>query len=812
MKRLPSFLLLLLFFAPALFAQENLLHDPGMELIGEDSSPWFLRDKSSVLKDADGTRSLRIETDEFGTCGAMQVVHFDPPIRAPFRFGGRAKLDEKAVLGGHGTPDFDVYLDVFYEDGTPLWGVKAIFDPDTLGWQSADAMLWPDKPIKTLEFHILFRDFTGKVTFDDFYLFQETFHLRLDQTEVLGGLTGDGSIAIRGSFDWRRDFLPEDLRYVLIQEGVGEIPLEFKSDGNGFSVSARPQKTGGVKTFRFRALSGEKVLGEKIFLLDTTRLDGENATVWTESSMRRVYLTTLPPIMETLGNTQAEVAQSVVTKRPAPLKKSAELDLARNEAESFQVLIHSGVDLNGVQLTFSDLVSDADPAVKLPASALEWQEVGFLSTPEIVEHPLEKSGCPRWFPDPLLPRKNGFVPAGQTVSFWVTVTTKPETQPGTYRGTVRMTADGDALEPVEIPLTVNVFPAVIPAEGHLGSAFALMDGFLKKVYGKECDLPALRKTYDAFMVKYRLAPEGDISRTEMPSLERLQEWNGKGLGYFNILNMVEKRDEWVWVCNSPWGFYTPENREKILARLKPYVERLRELGLTDRAYIYTFDESNESMYPAMKDFFGMVKENFPEIATFTTATIGADTEKMKELNVDWVCPLTPGYNREKADECRRNGQKVWSYICCGPGAPFANIMLRFPLIEGRTLGWQSFVEKYDGLLYWGVNIWDKENNVPIDPEETLFLEWDTGWHHVNTEIYGDGRLLYPAADGTPIGSIRLANLRDGYEDYELLYLLEQKNPKLAKKLSEEVTPNPVKFTHDPEVIRAQKRKVLEALK
>ncbi|MBR0190957.1 MAG: DUF4091 domain-containing protein [Thermoguttaceae bacterium] len=796
MTRFPSFLLVLMFVASTLFAQENLLRDPGMESLGENRSPWFLKHKSTVLTSADGTRSLHIETDESLSCGAMQVVEFDPPIRAPFRFGGRAKLDEKAVRGGKGATDFDVYLDVFYEDGTPLWGVKAQFDPETLGWQTAEAMLWPEKPIKKLQFFVLFRDYIGKVTFDDFYLVQETFQIRMDQTETVGGLSGDGSIAMWGHFDWHKDFLPENLRYVLTQDGLGEIPLEFRPDGTGFFVSARPEKTGGVKTFRFKAFSGEKELAEKVFQLDTTRLDGENATVWTESSMRRVYLTTLPEVTES-----------------KPLKKSAELDLARNEAESFQVLVHSGVDLNGVHLAFSDLVSDSDPAVKIPASALEWQEVGFLPTPEIVEHPLEKSGCPRWFPDPLLPRKNGFVPAGQTVSFWVTVTTQAETQPGTYRGTVRMTADGDALAPVEIPLTVNVFPAVIPAEGHLGTAFALMDGFLEKVYGPDCDLPALRKTYDAYMVKCRLAPEGDISRTEMPSLERLQEWKGKGLGYFNILNMVHKRGRHAWTCNSSLDFYTPENREKFLAELRPYVESLRELGLTDRAYIYTFDESREEMHPAIKDFFGMVKENFPEIATFSTAYIHSDSQKMKELNIDWICPLTAAYDRdrEKVDECRRNGQKVWSYICCGPLPPYANIMLRFPLIECRTLGWQSYVEKYDGLLYWGVNIWNKEHNVPFDPEETLFLDWDSGVYHGHSYIYGDGRLMYPAADGTPIGSIRLANLRDGLEDYELLYLLEQKNPELAKKLSEEATPSPVNFTHDPEVIRTLKRKVLQAL-
>jgi hypothetical protein len=38
---------------------------------------------------------------------------------------------------------------------------------------------------------------------------------------------------------------------------------------------------------------------------------------------------------------------------------------------------------------------------------------------------------------------------------------------------------------------------------------------------------------------------------------------------------------------------------------------------------------------------------------------------------------------------------------------------------------------------------------------------------------GDGYLVYPGADGVPYPSLRLAALRDGFEDYEYMWLLRQ---------------------------------------
>ncbi len=843
MKYVKNFIIVLLtmfWIESAIFSApttKNFLKDGGMETVGKSDSPWKLiysGELSQVTsREEDGNRFLHVKTEKSGMCGAKQVLVFDPPIYMPIRFGGRARVESKVKALEGNRHDFDIYIDAFYEDDSPLWGARAHFQQDGRDWHETSEVILPDKPIKKVEVFVLFRDYGGEVSFDDIF-FGELLP-EMQNFRAVGGLTGEGSVAISGQIYWNPRFNKEPFRVELYQITDGKetaIPVDFQSDNRTFFVNVMTGKntknadSGTEKTFRICVKQGEKTTFEKIFTCDTTSKTGYGTysapdlpyTVWLESSMKRVYLNTLPEVKET-----AEISE----KSPKNKDFAVHLDAARGESESFQVAVHSCVEIPRVSVTFSDFVSQENPDAKISASALEWQQVGYLKTPKIVEHPLEKNGMPMWYPDTLLPRRFGIVPANQTASFWVTVSVPPETMPGTYQGTVTWTPEmGENAEkavnlenvkPVEIPVTVTVYPVTIPPEGHLGNAFALMDGFLEEVYEKaEGPISAerlltLRRNFGEMMLRNRLTPEGDISRTEMPSMELLKEWKGRGLGKFNILNMVTPRGNAPWQCNAPVEFYTPEQKEKFLEQLRPYVEKLREKGLSEQAYIYTFDERGDEYQPIMTDFFGMVKENFPEISTFTTAYFKAEPELMKKLNVDWACPLTSVYNLETARACRQNGQQVWSYICCGPGAPYANIMLRFPLIEGRILGWQAFEQEYDGLLYWGMNIWSCNNNLPMDPDGSIFWDWETSWNCGGTQIYGDGRLIYPGKDGMPIGCVRLANLRDGYEDYELLWQLNQKNPQLARELCKKVIPDLQNFTRKPEVLQQQRRAVLEAL-
>jgi hypothetical protein len=129
-----------------------------------------------------------------------------------------------------------------------------------------------------------------------------------------------------------------------------------------------------------------------------------------------------------------------------------------------------------------------------------------------------------------------------------------------------------------------------------------------------------------------------------------------------------------------------------------------------------------------------------------------------------------------------------------------------PLIEARVFWWQAYQQKMDGVLDWGLNIWDAaQDDRPIDLSRGPLLDWSisgTGeWDWLN----GDGRSIYPGKEG-PIGSIRLENIRDGLQDYEYLWLLSQRRGSIesGRKACEPVTDSLTHFTRDPAVLSAQR--------
>jgi hypothetical protein len=80
---------------------------------------------------------------------------------------------------------------------------------------------------------------------------------------------------------------------------------------------------------------------------------------------------------------------------------------------------------------------------------------------------------------------------------------------------------------------------------------------------------------------------------------------------------------------------------------------------------------------------------------------------------------------------------------------------------------------------------------------------------------GDGILIYPgAAYGQldPIPSIRLINMREGIEDYQLLTMLEDmKGAAYADELVSHITTSTVTFTEDDDVVYNVHSYLLRAL-
>jgi hypothetical protein len=99
-----------------------------------------------------------------GEFGASQTLTLNRTNIAPFIIRGWSKAENVS-----GSPDngYSLYVDIVYADGTPLWGQTVSFTCGTHDWEQRQFVLLPDKPVKSLALHCLFRGHTGKAWFDD---------------------------------------------------------------------------------------------------------------------------------------------------------------------------------------------------------------------------------------------------------------------------------------------------------------------------------------------------------------------------------------------------------------------------------------------------------------------------------------------------------------------------------------------------------------------------------------------------------------------------------------------------------------------
>ena len=112
-----------------------------------------------------GSRAVvfsRKESD--GEYGASQTLELNRTNSAPILISGWSKASQVS-----GSPDsgYSLYADLVFEDGTTLWGQTANFSCGTHDWEKGEFVILPDKPIRSLTLHCLFRGHTGKVWFDD---------------------------------------------------------------------------------------------------------------------------------------------------------------------------------------------------------------------------------------------------------------------------------------------------------------------------------------------------------------------------------------------------------------------------------------------------------------------------------------------------------------------------------------------------------------------------------------------------------------------------------------------------------------------
>lgn len=455
------------------------------------------------------------------------------------------------------------------------------------------------------------------------------------------------------------------------------------------------------------------------------------------------------------------------------------LDLTRGEREDTQVVALAGGAVTGLRARVASVTGPDPAAVQATIAPL-----GFLNVTPTTAYKNAHMYA-GWIPDPIrtdLTQVN--VPAGARQPFWLEIAAGPQAPAGSYQVTVELTdATGATLQQV---VEARVWPVAIRDRNELATTLTTHpDVSANNVYDltdHDAIRAHVRKTFD-FLTSYRIEPDNiyaskivyspTATGPDPDDLLYLQQkgWLNRFSAYYlrpDLPAGLNLNDETTWPAA------INARMSQLTANLTVYSQR----GLASKAYVYGFDELNTAPGRKFaKQMFDRIKQTYPNLPIMTTLFDASMGQTTGLTSVDWWSPELFRYPRAGKQYAQSQGDKVFWYPAIASGSPYPNWFNGYPPMDARMLmGVMSNAEGIDGVLYYNIDRWyspgPDNTTIPKDPmTDGIYSTWDPRTFRTTA---GDGSLYYPGATG-PLGSQRLANVRDGLEDYNLLQELRRRS-------------------------------------
>ena len=463
---------------------------------------------------------------------------------------------------------------------------------------------------------------------------------------------------------------------------------------------------------------------------------------------------------------------------------------AKGETVSGQAVYYPGKPVAHATCSITDLRHSTGQG-SIPSASISLQWVRYIdisrNTEGIPEDELVAT-APGSIPDPFWEEKTIPVEFGTRAilnesafiqqhaqPLWIEIDVPQDARPGDYRGTLTIISEDHT---VRMPVKLLVWDFEVPEERHL----AVINWWTFPGMGFDAEEGSpeyyrLLRQFAEFVVAHRqtnvwaffslITESGDSNSGYTYDTDKLERYAetcfDAGIRTIHMHTLARKTKP---ILDTD-GVVAPidENFRKLPALSQMIKHRGWEgrfiAALTDEPFIHherTFAELVERVHreaPGIRIIEALEAEYLGALDIYVP--------KLSHLNM-WY---------PRFDAVRQEGSELWFYTCCHPVGRYPNRFLDQSLLKVRVLHWINYLYNITGYLHWGLNMqWDGDGDAYTMEAVSNGLP------------LGDRAIAYPGKKGL-LGSLRFSAQRDGLEDYEYLWTLEQKLREVKERTGED---------------------------
>ncbi len=350
------------------------------------------------------------------------------------------------------------------------------------------------------------------------------------------------------------------------------------------------------------------------------------------------------------------------------------------------------------------------------------------------------------------------IPAEETGQLWITLKTHGVAA-GSFQGTLQLNPLDKSLPIKEIPVSLEVYPILLPEK--LPIAAYLWDYALNDAYVRDLrDHKVNTFLMDGWVCPPVCDKNGNVLSIDFSLHDRLLSTKHKyGNPIIYSYGVVPRFNDEIAKPRG-WAYLSRPWKKAFKEWIRQWMAHLKEKGLDYQDFsIQIWDEAVKESVSQVTAVGPLLRETDPHIRWVMDGRQTIQEAKLMDPYVDiWIPHLDSLLSLKDKDKneliewYKSTHKPVWCYTCN------VNLTAQDPFKSYRLEPWYAWKLGFSGVCFWTYNSWRGDS-------------WDD-FDIVDKDGYSDNGVVYQGTYG-PVPSRRWEAFRDGLQDYQYLYLLNQ---------------------------------------